>query len=167
MKDSVKRLTSWLLVLAMVCSLVVTPAEAAEAEWADLPVVTLDERYQTKYIYADSVYNDLDRMLELADPITCTYKGEPVELEPDWKMPERLIGGSQGSRDGYSGYNYFTANTFTVKGTTDKVRTASYSGATLAVMVIGLKATNKAFDSDEQTVSVKKSAILDLNVSDD
>ena len=133
----------------------VLTAEAAETEWADLPVVTLDEPYQTKYIYADSEYNDLDRMLELAGPITCTYDGKTVELEPDWKMPERLIGGSQGSRDGYSGYNYFTANTFTVKDTGEKVRTASYSGATLAVMVIGLKATNKPFGDGEKTVSVK------------
>lgn len=94
------------------------------------PLVTLSAsvQNQTKYIFANSEYNSLERMPEVADTITGTYNGRTVTLIPEWKKPGGLFNGLKGSQSngstGYFGANEFTATTFTVKGTEDLTKKA-------------------------------------------
>lgn len=140
------------------------PAPAADS----LPTVILDrsESQIVKYIYADSQYNNLARMPELAGPIHGTLNGSTVELIPDWTTTQtELVCGIKGCVNAW-GPNQFSATTFTVKETGQKVQTAANAEkAWLNVYVYGLKAESQTLA--ETTRTVKKSDIEKLGYDDD
>lgn len=138
MWNKAKKLLSLLLALVMVCSLAAVPVYAAGEEV--LPIVVLDSscKTQNKYIYANSEYNSLDTMPELADEITGTFGGKQVELIPDWVKPSELYNGFKGSTDRSYDANTFTAATFTVKGTNTRVQAVSGTEVTLNIRVVGV-----------------------------
>lgn len=180
-----KRLISLLAALAIICSLVVVPAEAEEGPAVQDPAALAEDKgpapaayddgafptvkltsgqSQTKYIYANSEYNDLDKMPELADPIRGTYNGQDVELIPNWKAQSTgLFGGFKGSISSHYGSNHFAAQTFTVKDTEVTVTSGSES-ANLYVCVYALSANQQTLP--EFTKTVKKSEIESLSDSD-
>lgn len=159
MRYGAKRVISLLTALVMVSSFVVVPVSAVTS-----PTVTLSSgQTQTKYIFANSEYNSLEKMTELAEPIKGTYNGEDVELIPKWEKPEKLFNGFQGSREGHYGANKFTATTFTVKGTGEDI-TPSGVEVTLNVWVIGVYAK---LEVDKTPIIMTKSEALAVGIDNE
>lgn len=137
------------------------------------PLVTLSAsvQNQTKYIFANSEYNSLERMPEVADTITGTYNGRTVTLIPEWKKPGGLFNslkGSQGNGStGYFGANEFTAATFTVKGTGERVQAAPGQKVILWVWVIAVDAMLNCDGYTDGKIIVTKSQALAVQSEED
>lgn len=137
------------------------------------PLVTLSAgvQNQTKYIFANSEYNSLERMPEIADTITGTYNGRTVTLIPEWKKPGGLFNGLKGSQGngstGYFGANEFTATTFTVKGTGERVQATPGQKVILQVWVIAVDAMLSCDGYTDGKISVTKSQALAVQSEED